>query len=152
MLGGQDRFPFLALEPPEDVVDLDLVADVEVGARLVEEEEGRVLGKGPGDEYALALAAAEMGHLLVREAGRPGLAEHFVEDGGVLGRNAGEAALAGVPAHEDDLGHPEFEDRVVDLGDIGDAPGQLARPKAGYGLAVDEDLARRRRGRAAGGP
>ena len=142
VLGGQDRLPLLPLEAPEDLVDLDLVADVEMGAGLVEEQKGSVLGQRPGDEDALALAAAQPGHLLVREMGRPGQPENLVEDGGVLGRGAGEAPLADISPHEDDLGYPELENGVVDLGDIGDAPRHLAPAQSGHGLAVDADFPR----------
>ena len=79
--------PFSLPESPEDLVDLDLVADVEMGARLVEEEEGRVLGQGPGDEDPLSFAAAEVGHLLVLEMGRLGHPED-------LSRTAASAAEA----------------------------------------------------------
>ena len=61
----------LSFSSPEEAVDLGLVADVEMAARLVEQEQGRVLGQGPGDEDALPFAAAQLGQELVRRIRRP---------------------------------------------------------------------------------
>ena len=44
------------VEVDEELHDLDLVADVEVGGRLVEDEDRRRLGERDGDEHELALA------------------------------------------------------------------------------------------------
>ena len=52
--------PSLAVEPCEQVEDLDLVREVEVGRRLVEQEQGRLLGERQGDPGPLALAAGEL--------------------------------------------------------------------------------------------
>ena len=41
----------------EAVEEVELVADVEVGRRLVEQEEGGVLGEGLGERHPLLLAA-----------------------------------------------------------------------------------------------
>ena len=50
----------VVLQLGEDVHNLELVGDVEVGQRLVEEHDGRVLYHGAGDECALQFAAAKL--------------------------------------------------------------------------------------------
>ena len=53
---GEDRRPVALVEVDEELHDLDLVADVEVRGRLVEDEDRRRLGEGQGDEHELPLA------------------------------------------------------------------------------------------------
>ena len=57
--GGDERQRRLGAERVEELERLLLVADVERGGRLVEQDDARVLDERPGDDDALALATAE---------------------------------------------------------------------------------------------
>ena len=48
-----------AVEVIQQIEDLDLVVDVEMIRRLVEQEQSWLLRQGPGDDDALALAAGQ---------------------------------------------------------------------------------------------
>ena len=54
----QDRDAALPVQPAQERRDLDLIAEVEVCRRLVEDEQAWLLGEGARDERALTLAAA----------------------------------------------------------------------------------------------
>ena len=54
-----DAEPRLAVEPAEEPDALRLIAQIEVGRRLVEDEQARPLGQGPREHHALALAPAQ---------------------------------------------------------------------------------------------
>lgn len=137
MLGGEDRLLAFFLEALEESVDLDLVIDVEVKARLVEEEERCPLGQGPRDEDPLALAAAQVRHPLFRQSG--GLREaHSLPDGLLIFRGQPlEACLAGIEPHADDVSGGELEDRLGKLGDVGDLLGDLAPPQEEHVLTLE---------------
>ncbi len=141
VLGRDDGLALSGLERFEDAVDLGLVADVEVEARLVEEEQRRILGQGPGDERPLALAAAQLGELLAGDRRGLGQAQGLFDRRPVLGRNALQPAPAGEPAHEHDLADGVFEDRFGQLGDVGDPGRDPARAQAEDVLAAAPDLA-----------
>ena len=141
MLGRDDGLAPSGLERLEDAVDLGLVADVEVEAGLVEEEQRRILGQGPGDERPLALAAAQLGELLAAIAAVSVSAQGLFDRRPVLGRNALQTAPAGEPAHEHDLADGVFEDGLGQLGDVGDPGRDPARPHAEDVLAAAPDLA-----------
>ena len=55
-----DRRPVALVELDEQLHHVDLVADVEVGGRLVEDEDRRRLGDGDGDEDQLPLAHRQL--------------------------------------------------------------------------------------------
>ena len=120
VLGRDDGLSPSPLEVLEDAVDLGLVADIEVQAGLVEQQQGRVLGQGPGDEDPLPLAAAQLRKPLRSEAPDLGQAQGLGDGRLVLGRSSLEPALPREPSHEDDLLGRVFEDGLGQLGDIGD--------------------------------
>ena len=55
-----DDGPARRVEAAEQLHDLQLVVEVEVVERLVEQQDRRLLGQGLGDEGPLALAAREL--------------------------------------------------------------------------------------------
>ena len=55
------------LDPAEHADDLLLVADVEVGERLVEQQELRPADERLGDRDPLLLSAGQLGHAAARE-------------------------------------------------------------------------------------
>ena len=116
---------------------VELVTDVEVGRRLVEEEEGSVLRERLGKERPLLLAAGEV---------RDGAVGEVPDVEGVEGRrHAVTVPLAerlgppevGRPAERDHLGDGEVDSEVGLLSDQGDRAGALPR-RPGADLAVVE--------------
>ena len=95
MFGDDDGLALVFLEAFEDAVDLDLVADVEMEAGLVEQKYGSVLGQGPGDKSPLPLAARSAGRAFfahARDVGQP----HRLGHGRLVpGRGLLEPPLAG---------------------------------------------------------
>ena len=59
MHGHHDRDPLLPGHPVKDIEQLQLVADVQIGGRLIEEDDLRLLADGAGQEDPLALAVAD---------------------------------------------------------------------------------------------
>ena len=64
----------LALEPPEDPVDLVAGLRVELAGRLVAEDEDRVLDQGPGDRHPLLLAPRHLVRPVVEPVAQADLA------------------------------------------------------------------------------
>ena len=62
---GDDRRPVALVEVDEQLHDLDLVADVEVRGRLVEDEDRGRLGEGDRDEHELPLAHRQASRVAV---------------------------------------------------------------------------------------
>ena len=91
-----------------DVEHLDLVAEVEIGRRLVEQEDGRVLGEAAREPHALCLAARERVDRPLRQVGNPGHGHHALDDRRPLGVARTPAAAVRVAAVLDDLAdrHP----------------------------------------------
>ena len=65
----QDRLP-LGGKRPRQPVDLQLMGQVEMGVRLVQEQDAALLGQGAGDHGPLALPAAEAAEGTVRPGRR----------------------------------------------------------------------------------
>ncbi len=116
----------LAREAAHDGEEAGLLAEVEVGRGLVEEEERRALRETPRDGDAAALAARERVHAPVRERDEVGGRER-VGDGSVVGR-AGRAPRrdVGEATEGHDLAHAERRLDGVVLRDAGDEPGRRA--------------------------
>ena len=66
---GEDRRAVPTVQVDQQLHDLDLVADVEVGGRLVEDEDRRFLGQGQGDEHQLPLAHRQFAHVAATQVG-----------------------------------------------------------------------------------
>ena len=66
---GHDRRPVALVEVDQQLHDVDLVADVEVGGRLVEDEDRRRLGDRDGDEHELPLAHRQLADVAMARGG-----------------------------------------------------------------------------------
>ncbi len=131
----------LSREIPDDVEDLDLVADVEVRGCFVEEQDLRFLCERPGNEDALAFAAADAVHRGPGEVGDVCEVHGMVADLHVPRRLGGEPSDVGVPAHHDDVAHRIVEtDRDV-LRDYRDPAREFAVPERVQVPVVKPDLA-----------
>ena len=83
VVGRHDDGQAVAGEVGDDQRQLDAPGDVEERRRLVEDEHGRLLGEGAGDEDPLALAVGQLGERPVpqrvdSEAGRRGMGDALV--------------------------------------------------------------------------
>ena len=93
----------LAVEPGDQVEHLDLVGEVEVRRRLVEQQQVGVLGQGHRDPGALPLTAGELVERPVAQVGGVGHRQRRLDDLLVLGRPLAEPALVRVPAAADQV-------------------------------------------------
>ena len=69
----------LSRDSRQEVDHLLLAADVQVGERLVEEQQSRMADQRVGDEDALLLAAGEVADARIRETHRVDGVEHLVD-------------------------------------------------------------------------
>ena len=56
MQDGDDRGPIAFVEVDQQIHRADLVSEIEVNGRFVQDEQRRGLGDGQGDEHELSLA------------------------------------------------------------------------------------------------
>ena len=127
-------------ETPDDVEDLDLVADIEVRGRFVEEQDLRFLRERPGDEHPLPLAAADLVDGRSREMCDVCKVHGAVADLPVPGGLGGESPDVGVPPHHDDVAHGVIEpDRDI-LRHDGDLLRQLPETEHIQVAVVEVDL------------
>jgi hypothetical protein len=123
--------------------EFDLVADVEEGSGLIEEEDAGLLGEGAGDEDALFFAAREIAEVAVAEVGAVHGGEGLVDLGPVFGAFKPGVHVGGA-AHHDDLFDAVAEGEFEGGFDEGDLAGDGAAGEAGeryfaevYGAAGD---------------
>ena len=125
-----DRAAARAVEVDEQVEHLDLVGEVEVGGRLVEQQQVGALGQRHGDPHALALAAGQLVDRPVGQVERAGGAIASVDDRLVVGGPLPEPLLVRVAAAGDQVGDGDAlgRDRRLrqDAEPGGDLPGGQA--------------------------
>ena len=93
----------LLIELPHERHDLELVGDIQVGGRLVEQQDRCLLGENHRDPGPLPLSAGEMVDLMVAEVRHPGQFE-CVGDGEVVSLGRGlEKPLVRVAAAADEI-------------------------------------------------
>ena len=98
-----DRRPVALVEVDQQLHRLDLVAQVEVDGRLVEDEDRRGLGDGHRDEHQLPLAERQLACVAAEQVADPDALDRG-GDGGPVGRaRAAERVLVGQPAERHDL-------------------------------------------------
>ena len=114
---GDDEHGHLALGPDglEQLDDLALVAHVEVGEGLVEQEQVGLRDEGLGDGDALLLAAGEGRHALVGEGEGPDRLEGVLDASPVVGAGPADAPPAAGEAEADEVAGPH---RVADGGGV----------------------------------
>ena len=102
-----DRDALLLGHAPQDGEQLQLVADVQKGGGLVQDDDLRLLTDGPGQQDALALAVADGVEVPVGELQRVHRLHGGIDLGLVLGGQDAQSARVGVAAggHDVPAGH-----------------------------------------------
>ena len=124
--GGEDRLHHVAL-----------VAEVQVGGRLVQQEQRRLLGQGPRQGDELSLAARQLVHPPVRQR-RDARRLHGHPRHVVVPRAPGPARRVWVAAHQHHLAHAERKRHLEILGDDGHLACQSQPAHRGHVPAVDQ--------------
>ena len=124
---GQHRQAALAVQRPDQVHDLELKCNVQVGSGLVEKQHVRLLGQRPGDHHPLPLTAGERVYGAVLRWSVPVLRKRLQRDLGVVSRLHSKSAEPRRPAHKRDLHYGELESHHRILRHHRDPPGKLAR-------------------------
>ena len=126
---GNDRPVIALVQVCEQLHDLDLVADVEVSGRLVEDEDRCRLGKRQGDEDQLPLAQREASGITVAEMGDTDPFHRRLDRIPILRPRAADRWIVRQATEGDDFvdWHREWQRRQ--LGDDGD--------RSRHGLVVD---------------
>ncbi|KGW79204.1 hypothetical protein Y046_3876 [Burkholderia pseudomallei MSHR2990] len=110
-----DREPARAIEPPQLAQDVELVMDVEISGRLVEQHDGRLLRERHRDPGALPLAARQRGHVARRVGFEARRRERLVDRVAVRAREPAQPAAVRVAAVRDELAHREPRGNLVEL-------------------------------------
>ena len=124
--------PSRSLRSDEELHDLDLVAEVEVDGRLVEDEDRRVLRDRHGQEDELALAEAQLARVAAEEVADPDAVDRRGDGGAVGGTEAADRVLVGQATERHDLLDGRRERQRGQLGHDGEAAGD---GRVGRGVA-----------------
>ena len=138
---GEDRRSVALVEVDEQLHDLDLMTDVEVRGRLVEDEDRGGLGERDGHEDQLSLAQRQPPGVTVGEA-TDADPFHGGLDGVVVHRaRTVERRIVGQTPQGDDLADRHREWHLGELGDDRDRPGDRLAVTAEDRLALQCDAA-----------
>ncbi len=137
--------PRAAVEVGEQVEHLDLVGDVEEGRRLVEQEDVGALRERHRDPHPLPLTAGELVDGAVGEVGSAGEIERLGDRRVVLAGPPRQHLLVRAAAAGDEVGDDDPLGRDRRLREQPEQAGHLLRRALVQRLAVEHDLAGRRR-------
>src|SRR5690606_7447297 len=98
-------------QPPQGTQDVQLVPDVQVVGRFVEDQQRGPLGEGAGDEHPLAFAAGQPVERPVRQVAGADRRQGVADQRRVLGGVAVEEPFVRGAAHRDDLPDRQVEVR-----------------------------------------
>ncbi len=125
----------------DDLEDTHLVAVVQGGGRLIQDEHGCLLDEGAREQDELALTPGELGEQAVGEPCHPEPVELLERAAPVGGAGGGQRAEMGCAAHDRDAERGERERRRGTLRHVGDQPRELSRREGGDVVAADPDAA-----------
>ena len=108
----------------EELHDLDLMADVEVRRRLIEDQDRRRLGDGDGDEHELPLAHRQLAHVALAQVADADAVDRPVDCRDVGRAQTGHRRLMRQAPERHDLVDRHRERQVGDLGHDRDRPGE----------------------------
>jgi hypothetical protein len=141
---GHDRPTIPAIEVGEQVHHVELVSDVEVDRRLVEEDDRGRLGDRHREEHQLPLAKRQLADVAAHEAAQPDALDR-AGDGRSIGRSeASQPVLVREPAERHDGLDRCREREARRLRDDCDPSGDLFSIHSREVPALHEDLAARR--------
>lgn len=126
-------------ESAHDAHQVELVGDVEVVRRLVEDEDPPVLRESAGEHHPLALTAGEPSHQAVAEVVHVGGAQRLVDDALILPGVPAERRTVRRAADEDRLPHGQVELRGRVLQHHRHGAGERARRQQRGIRPVDQD-------------
>ena len=115
--GTDPPVPDQRLDPLEKV---ELVGDIEVGGRLIEEQDRGLLRERASEEQPLALTAAQLEHPLLGPVGETHFLERSDRERAIVRGLRAEGGLVGVPTVEDVAQDPDVVPRELLLRDPGD--------------------------------
>ncbi len=118
--------PVVVGEIADQVEEFDLVTQVEIGGRFVQEQDACLLRETAGEPHPLELATGELVDAPGREVLHTGEAQRPVHGGGATGIRATPAAPVGVAAEVDHVPHGESARRRPRLRQEGHAARELA--------------------------
>ncbi len=119
--------------------DIELMLDIEMVGRLVEQQFAWGLGQRPGDMHPLPLAARQCLPELAGAFAHVDAGECFFDRGIVIGCPGGEEAAMRRAAEADDIAHCELRIRRRLLLDESDAAGKDGARKAGDIIVAEAD-------------
>ncbi len=123
---------------PDQIEDLELMPDIQMVRRFVEDQKTGLLRQGAGDNDALALAARESAKMTTLEMLKAEPIQGVLDDLPVmLAAGSGKAAPMGYAAQRDDVLNGQGEVAGVLLQNGRDPLGDRARRLAPYVGAVD---------------
>ena len=129
MEDGQHRQAAIGLQPPHGAQEGDLVGEVHVQGRLVEQQQLRLLRERHGHQHPLALASGELVRQPIREVQGVGIGEGALNRALVIGGRSEQATCVRRATHLHQLGGPEAVRQVELLGQDGDPARQrIPRP------------------------
>ena len=136
-----DADAVLACAPRKQVEHGDLVVEVEVGERLVEEVQPGLLRQQGGDGEALALAAGERMHFARAEAGEVHRRQRLARKALVLAALPGPAVEMRMAADQRRLQHRRLEGVEVALRQQAAQAGGAAQAELFVGFAAEQKAA-----------
>ncbi len=132
MQGDEDR----PVGAGEELHQLQLVFDVEVVGRLVQEQPVRLLGERARDVGPLPFTAGQALPGAPGESGESDAVERGGDDGPVVGVRSAPAVAEGGPPQSDDVGDAQVGVESGVLCDEGDPAGDPAGAQVRHGHAV----------------
>ena len=145
---GQDRRPVADVEVDEQVHRPDLVAEVEVDGRLVEDEDRGRLGDGEGQQDELPLAERQLARVATEQVPNPDPLDRRGNRRPIGRPRAPERILVRQPAERDDLLDPRRERQASPAGARRRGGGRSRPGRAADRAAVERRPGRLRAGRA----
>jgi len=139
-----DRPALPGVQVGEEVHHLDLMADVEMDRRLVEDDDRCRLGDGDRQEHQLPLAQRQLPGVAADEPSEADPIDRRGDDRPIGRSGATERILVREPAEGDDLLDPRGERQAGKLGDDGDPARDGISRQRSKRVATDPDLAGRR--------
>jgi hypothetical protein len=135
-----DRDSVVVRQVADEVEEFDLVAQVEIGGRLVEQQHTGFLGEATGEPHPLQLTAGQVVGAPLGEVRHTGQRERTVDRGRRVRIGPAEAAPVRVAAELDDVPHGQSAGRGAALGQQGDVARELTGTQGeAVGVAVDPE-------------